>query len=95
MTALPQVASPGWCGGCRRPATLTLSWSSTCPQRGCPSPEADAGPILVTVEFTVTPEREAAFLQAMDRPDRFIGIFSVRPGRNTYANAKAEDRMMW
>jgi MFS family permease len=29
-------------------------------------PEADAGPILVTVEFTVTPEREAAFLDAMD-----------------------------
>lgn len=29
-------------------------------------PEADAGPILVTVEFTVTPEREAAFLEAMD-----------------------------
>jgi MFS family permease len=29
-------------------------------------PEADAGPILVTVEFTVTPERQAAFLDAMD-----------------------------
>ena len=29
-------------------------------------PQADAGPILVTVEFTVTPEREAAFLDAMD-----------------------------
>jgi MFS family permease len=29
-------------------------------------PEADAGPILVTVEFTVTPERETAFLDAMD-----------------------------
>ena len=29
-------------------------------------PEADAGPILVTVEFTVAPEREAAFLEAMD-----------------------------
>jgi MFS family permease len=28
-------------------------------------PEADAGPILVTVEFNVTPEREAAFLEAM------------------------------
>ena len=28
-------------------------------------PEADAGPILVTVEFIVTPEREAAFLEAM------------------------------
>jgi MFS family permease len=28
-------------------------------------PEADAGPILVTVVFTVTPEREAAFLDAM------------------------------
>jgi MFS family permease len=30
-------------------------------------PEADAGPILVTVEFTVAPEREAAFLVAMDQ----------------------------
>jgi MFS family permease len=29
-------------------------------------PEADAGPILVTVEFTVAPERESAFLEAMD-----------------------------
>ena len=28
-------------------------------------PEADAGPILVTVEFIVTPERQAAFLEAM------------------------------
>ena len=28
-------------------------------------PEADAGPILVTVEFTVTQERQAAFLEAM------------------------------
>jgi MFS family permease len=28
-------------------------------------PEADAGPILVTVVFTVTPEREPAFLEAM------------------------------
>jgi MFS family permease len=30
-------------------------------------PPPDSGPVLVTVEFTVTPEREAAFLQAMDR----------------------------
>jgi Transmembrane secretion effector/Antibiotic biosynthesis monooxygenase len=29
-------------------------------------PQPDGGPILVTVEFTVTPEREAAFLEAMD-----------------------------
>jgi MFS family permease len=29
-------------------------------------PEPDAGPVLVTVEFTVTPEREEAFLEAMD-----------------------------
>ena len=29
-------------------------------------PEPDAGPVLVTVEFTVTPERQAAFLEAMD-----------------------------
>ena len=28
-------------------------------------PEADAGPILVTVEFIVTPERQAAFLEVM------------------------------
>jgi MFS family permease len=28
-------------------------------------PEADAGPILVTIEFIVTPERQAAFLEAM------------------------------
>jgi MFS family permease len=28
-------------------------------------PEPDAGPVLVTVEYTVTPEREAAFLEAM------------------------------
>jgi MFS family permease len=30
-------------------------------------PEADAGPILVTVEFLVSPERQAAFLEAMDQ----------------------------
>jgi MFS family permease len=29
-------------------------------------PELDSGPILVTVEYTITPEREAAFLEAMD-----------------------------
>jgi len=29
-------------------------------------PGPDAGPVLVTVEYTVTPEREAAFLEAMD-----------------------------
>jgi MFS family permease len=29
-------------------------------------PEPDTGPVLVTVEFTVAPEREAAFLEAMD-----------------------------
>jgi MFS family permease len=29
-------------------------------------PEPDTGPVLVTVEYTVTPEREAAFLEAMD-----------------------------
>jgi MFS family permease len=30
-------------------------------------PEPDAGPVLVTVEFTVAPEKEAAFLDAMDQ----------------------------
>ena len=30
-------------------------------------PLPDTGPVLVTVEFTVAPEREAAFLEAMDR----------------------------
>jgi MFS family permease len=30
-------------------------------------PEADAGPILVTVEFIVSQERQAAFLEAMDQ----------------------------
>jgi MFS family permease len=30
-------------------------------------PEADTGPVMVTVEYTVTPEREAAFLDAMDQ----------------------------
>jgi MFS family permease len=30
-------------------------------------PEADAGPVMVTVEYTVTPEREAAYLEAMDQ----------------------------
>jgi MFS family permease len=30
-------------------------------------PEADAGPILVTVEFVVTPEQQPAFLQAMEQ----------------------------
>jgi MFS family permease len=30
-------------------------------------PEPDSGPVVVTVEYTVTPEREAAFLEAMDR----------------------------
>jgi MFS family permease len=29
-------------------------------------PEADAGPVMVTVEYTITPEKEAAFLEAMD-----------------------------
>jgi MFS family permease len=29
-------------------------------------PQPDTGPVLVTVEFTVAPEREAAFLEAMD-----------------------------
>ena len=29
-------------------------------------PQPDSGPVLVTVEFTVTPERESAFLEAMD-----------------------------
>ena len=29
-------------------------------------PEPDAGPVLITVEFTVAPDREAAFLQAME-----------------------------
>jgi MFS family permease len=29
-------------------------------------PEPEAGPVLITVEFTVTPEREAAFLEAME-----------------------------
>ena len=30
-------------------------------------PEADSGPVMVTVEYTVTPEREEAFLEAMDQ----------------------------
>jgi MFS family permease len=30
-------------------------------------PEPDAGPVLVTVEFIVSPEREGAFLDAMDQ----------------------------
>jgi len=30
-------------------------------------PEADTGPVMVTVEYTVTPERESAFLEAMDQ----------------------------
>jgi MFS family permease len=29
-------------------------------------PELDSGPVVVTVEYTITPEREAAFLEAMD-----------------------------
>lgn len=29
-------------------------------------PELDSGPVLVTVEYTVTPERETAFLEAMN-----------------------------
>ena len=29
-------------------------------------PDLDAGPVLMTVEYTVTPEREPAFLEAMD-----------------------------
>jgi MFS family permease len=28
-------------------------------------PEADAGPVMVTVEYTITPDKEAAFLEAM------------------------------
>ncbi|MFL6043641.1 MAG: MFS transporter [Propionibacteriaceae bacterium] len=31
------------------------------------SPEPDTGPVMVTVEYTVAPEREAAYLEAMDR----------------------------
>jgi MFS family permease len=30
-------------------------------------PEADAGPVMVTVEFVVTPEQQPAFLQAMEQ----------------------------
>jgi MFS family permease len=30
-------------------------------------PEPDTGPVVVTVEYTVTPEREADFLEAMDQ----------------------------
>jgi MFS family permease len=30
-------------------------------------PELNTGPVMVTVEYTVAPEREAAFLEAMDR----------------------------
>lgn len=30
-------------------------------------PAADTGPVMVTVEYTVTPERESAFLEAMDQ----------------------------
>ena len=30
-------------------------------------PEPDDGPVVVTVEYTITPERETAFLDAMDR----------------------------
>jgi MFS family permease len=29
-------------------------------------PEPDSGPVVVTVEYTITPERETAFLEAMD-----------------------------
>ena len=29
-------------------------------------PQPDTGPVLVTVEFIITPEQEAAFLEAMD-----------------------------
>jgi quinol monooxygenase YgiN len=38
---------------------VTPTWPST--------PGYDAGPVLVAVHFTVTPEREAAFLAAMDQ----------------------------
>jgi predicted MFS family arabinose efflux permease len=44
----------------RRPAVY---WSEA---RLAFDPEPDAGPVLVTVEYTVAPEREAAFLEAMD-----------------------------
>lgn len=30
-------------------------------------PEPDAGPVLVTVHYTVTPQRQSAFLEAMDQ----------------------------
>ena len=33
-------------------------------------PELDTGPVLVTVEYTVPPDREGAFLEAMDRLQR-------------------------
>jgi MFS family permease len=44
----------------RRPAVY---WSEA---RLAFEPEPDTGPVLVTVEYTVAPEREAAFLEAMD-----------------------------
>jgi MFS family permease len=44
----------------RRPAVY---WSEA---RLAFEPEPDTGPVLVTVEYTVTREREAAFLQAMN-----------------------------
>ena len=56
-----------WSGGCRRPAHLDPKPAIYWPEaRLAFDPEPDAGPVLVTVDYTVTPAREAAFLEAMD-----------------------------
>jgi MFS family permease len=45
------------------PQPATMYWTD--PQLAF-DPEPDTGPVVVTVEFTVAPERQAAFLEAMD-----------------------------
>jgi MFS family permease len=46
------------------PQPATIYWTDP---RLAFDPEGETGPVLVTVEFTVAPERQASFLEAMDQ----------------------------
>ena len=46
------------------PQPATIYWTDP---RLAFDPEPETGPVLVTVEFTVAPERQASFLEAMDQ----------------------------
>ena len=42
-------------------------------------PAPDGGPVLVTVQFTVSPEREAGFLEAMEGPQGITASHRCEP----------------